>query len=394
MLLIFKFSSDKLSLENLAISYKHRITLYYLYLGESKMNNVSFIISVDSSYEMLSNFFETFLNDDFVKDSEVVAVNDCVDNISILNHLNQLNNKNDNITVINLKTKSGYGIANNIGVDKSTNDYLFFINTDVFAQKDCFEKMYNCLKNNEADCVQPLLIWPQNMRIQCAGSFFGPYYKNHLFAGRRPETIDFSKIPNSRQALTSALYAMKKETFYKYGRFDEFYYNKLESFELSYKLTLNDRKCICLVDAIAYHSQGAGRGQYYFDFYQQEAHFWSHFGNKITPDIVEYYKFQIDDNMYDQVCSVIAITQTRNVKELIQSTGLKICSFNEINGINPNKINLLDLLPYNIHKLGIPIIFFVENITNLLGNSKWFEVRKCNDIAMDTFANLLYVKQI
>ena len=107
MLLIFKFSSDKLSLENLAISYKHRITLYYLYLGESKMNNVSFIISVDSSYEMLSNFFETFLNDDFVKDSEVVVVNDCVDNISILNHLNQLNNKNDNITVINLKTKSG-----------------------------------------------------------------------------------------------------------------------------------------------------------------------------------------------------------------------------------------------------------------------------------------------
>ena len=124
MLLIFKFSSDKLSLENLAISYKHRITLYYLYLGESKMNNVSFIISVDSSYEMLSNFFETFLNDDFVKDSEVVVVNDCVDNISILNHLNQLNNKNDNITVISLKTKSGYGIANNIDLFKKQEELL------------------------------------------------------------------------------------------------------------------------------------------------------------------------------------------------------------------------------------------------------------------------------
>ena len=118
------------------------------------------------------------------------------------------------------------------------------------------------------------------------------------------------------------------------------------------------------------------------------------FGNKIIPDIEKYYKFQIDDNMYDQVYSVIAITQTRKVKELILSTGLKICSFNEINGIDPNKINLLDLLPYNIHKLDIPIIFFVENIMNLLGNSKWFEVRKCNDIAMDTFANLLYVKSI
>ena len=72
---------------NNIIRTQHRITLYYLYLGESKMNNVSFIISVDSSYEMLSNFFEAFLNYDFVKDSEVVIVNDCVDNISILNPL-------------------------------------------------------------------------------------------------------------------------------------------------------------------------------------------------------------------------------------------------------------------------------------------------------------------
>lgn len=37
MLLIFKFSSDKLSLENLAISYKHRITTnYHLLIPEKK----------------------------------------------------------------------------------------------------------------------------------------------------------------------------------------------------------------------------------------------------------------------------------------------------------------------------------------------------------------------
>lgn len=358
------------------------------------MNNTSFIISVDSSFEMLSNFFESFLNNDFVKKSEIIVVNDCCYSINILNYLNLIKLQNNNIVVINLETKSGYGRANNIGVDYSTNDFLFFINTDVFAQDECFHKMYKCLQDNYADCVQPLLIWPQNMRIQCAGSIFGPYYKKHLFAGRKPDTIDFQKIPQNRQALTSALYAMKKETFYKYGRFDEFYYNKLESFELSYKLTLNNKRCICINEAIAYHSQGAGRSQYYFDFYQQEAHFWTNFGNKIKPDIVDYYKMQINDCMYSEVYSVITITQTRNVKELISSTGFRICSYNEINGINPNSINLYDLLPYSFHKLEIPIIFFVENITNLLGNIKWFESRKCKDIAMDTYGNLLYVKQI
>lgn len=358
------------------------------------MNNASFIISIDNSYEMLTNFFESFLKNEFVKNSEIIIVNDCCNNSKTLNYLNHIKSINDNVFLISLETKCGYGVANNIGVCKSTNDYLFFINTDVFVENDCFEKMYAYLKANLADCVQPLLIWPQNMRIQSAGTFFGPYYKNHLFAGRNPDTIDFLRIPKERQALTSALYAMKKDTFINNGSFDEFYYNKLESFELSYKLTLNNLKCVCITDAIAFHSQGAGRGQYFFDFYQQEAYFWTHFGKRIIPDIVEYFKIQIDDAMYSNVYSAVAITQTRDVRQIILSTGLKICSYNEIHGINPCKINLYDLLPYSIHKLNTPIIFFVENITNLLGNTNWFKSRNHNDIAMDTYANLLYVNQI
>lgn len=357
-------------------------------------NKVSFIISIDSSYEMTTNFFEELLSNKFSKNSEIVIVNDCVDNVKTINYLNQINASYNNVILINLDKKVGYGVANNIGVDASSNEYLFFINTDIFTTENCFEKMLNCLIEKRAECVQPLLIWPQNNRIQCAGSFFGPYYKNHLFAGRKVESVDFSKIPDSRQALTSALYAMKKETFNKYGRFDEFYYNKLESFELSFKLTLAGKRCVCLTDAIAYHSQGAGRNQYYFDFYQQEAYFWANMGNKITPDITHYYKLQMDEEMYKKTYSVIAITQTRGVKELIQTLNFKISSYYEINGINPNKMNLYDLLPYSTHTLNMPIIFFVENITNLLGNSKWFEDRKCQDIVMDTYGNLIYVAQI
>lgn len=354
------------------------------------MNNVSFIISVDSSFEMTNNFFEHFLNDDFVKSSEIVIVDDCIDNIKTLNYLNQLSNKNQNIKLISLDSKVGYGKANNIGADISSGKYLFFINTDVFPEKDCFNKMLQCLDKEEADCVQPLLIWPQNNRIQCAGTFFGPYYKNHLFAGRKPESVDFSKIPDARQALTSALYAMKKELFYEFGKFNEFYFNKLESFELSYKLFLNGKRCKCLYSAIAYHSQGGGRNQYYFDFYQQEAYFWSNMGKNIAPDIVDYYKWQLTEEMREQIYNVIAITQIRGAKELISETNINICSYIEINGVNPNKINLYDLLPYSTHKSSIPILFFVENITNLCGNIKWFEERQPYDIVMDTFGNLLY----
>lgn len=358
------------------------------------MNDVSFIISVDSSFEMTTNFFERFFVNDFVKSSEVIIVNDCVNNIKTLNYLNKLNSINENVKLINLESKVGYGKANNIGVNESKNNILFFINTDVFAEENCFEQMLKCLEQNYADCVQPLLIWPQNNRIQCAGSFFGSYYTNHLFAGRRLDSIDLSKISRSRQALTSALYAMKKETFNKYGRFDEFYYNKMESFELSVKLSLAGEKCICLLDAIAFHSQGAGRNQYYFDFYQQEAYFWTNIGRKIVPDICEYYNMQITEKMRSNIYNVVLITQTRDAKNLIESLNFKICSYYEINGINPNKINLYDLLPYSMHKSTLPIIFFVENIMNLLGNVRWMSERNQEDIVMDTYGNLLYTNQI
>ena len=177
------------------------------------MNNVSFIVSIDNSFELVNNFFENFLCITFVKESEIIVVIDCVYNIKLLNYLSDLEQQHTNITLLSLKVKAGYGKANNIGVSKSNGKYLFFINTDIFANDDCFSKMYTALSSSKADCVQPLLLYPQNNRIQCAGTIFGPYYKSHLFSGRRPESINLSSIPIERQALTSALYAMKKETF-------------------------------------------------------------------------------------------------------------------------------------------------------------------------------------
>lgn len=358
------------------------------------MNKVSFIVSIDNSFELVNNFFENFLCDAFVRKSEIIVVIDAVYNAKLLNYLNDLKQYYNNITLISLEAKAGYGKANNIGVLKSSGEYIFFINTDVFANNECFIKMLSVLTSSKADCVQPLLLYPQNNRIQCAGTIFGPYYKNHLFSGRKLESIDLSTIPPERQALTSALYAMKKETFLKYGKFDEFYFNKIESMELSLKLSLNHKKCVCISDAIAYHAQGTSRNNYYFDFNQQEAHFWCNIGRKVKIDICKYYRLQLNDKMKDSIYHIIAITQVRDVLSIIKEIPIEYCSYIEINGINPNKINLYDLLPYSIQKLDIPILFYVENIATLSNNQKWFEDREQEDIILDTFGNLIYTSEV
>ena len=357
--------------------------------------DVSFIISIDSSFEMVNNFFEHLLQDEFVLSSEIIVVLDAITNSCTIEYIKQLS-KYQNVKVYILNQKIGYGKANNYAVKQSQNNILYFINTDVFAEKDCFTKMLSALKEENVACVQPLLIWPQNNRIQCAGSTFGPFYKKHLFAGRPLNSIDLSNYPQERPALTSALYAMRKSDFYQYGMFDEFYYNKLESFELSLKLSLNGKRCLCIHDAIAYHSQGTGRNQYYFDFYQQEAYFWIKMGKYFISDIQKHYRRQISKEMLKNTYYVISICQIRTVKQCLEDLGISIFDIYEINGISPNQINLYELLPYSLHQLDMPLIFFVENIMDLGKNKHWFEMRNCNisDLVIDTYGNLLPVSLI
>lgn len=94
--------------------------------------------------------------------------------------------------------------------------------------------MYDALESGVADCVQPLLLYPQSNLVQCAGTF-GPYFKEHLFDGNKADADIVKEMV--RQALTSALYAMKRSTFEELGGFDEFYYNKLEAFSCHIKYT-------------------------------------------------------------------------------------------------------------------------------------------------------------
>lgn len=351
---------------------------------------VSFIISIDSSYAMTNNFFSLFLNNHFVKNSEVVVVLDGVCNSNVISYCTELEQHYKNLKVYKIN-KVGYGKANNYAVEKSTGEYLYFINDDVFVEEDCFEKMHSKLIAGGIDCIQPLLIYPQTNLVQCAGTFFGPYYKAHLFEGNKTDA-KVVQIEGQRQALTSALYAMRRDIFYEFGGFDEFYYNKLESFELSYKLTLGGKICWYLPSAKAWHSRGGGRKQYSFDFSQQESYFWSRFGSTIKPDIAKYLSFQLTEEMTNKSFYTVVISQLRSWKEILADTPLKIDQYVEMPWIAPSSFNLWEIFPYEILQYKSPIVLIVENITYLTDNQYWFRLRNNPfDIAIDRFANVVNI---
>lgn len=354
---------------------------------------VSFIISIDTSFPMASNFFELFLNDPFVNENEVIVIVDGCNNIKIHTMLQKLSAQNANLKVF-FKEKLGYGAANNFGVKMSAGKYLFFINSDIFTSSSCYEKMLEALKNGAAECVQPLLLYPQTNTVQCAGTFFGPYFKAHLFEGNSPHAPVVKKN-GYRQALTSALYAMPRDVFEEYGGFDEFYFNKLESFELSYKLTLNKQRCLYLADAVAYHSCGAGRGQYNLDYFQQEAYFWSRFGSTVSPDLCAYLTQQITSSMQTQSYYAIILNQIRSWPQLLKKLPLNFSHIHESPLVTHTKINLLDTLPNSFLTDPLPLAFVVSNISQLRANKYWIELRNNPyDIVIDNCANLLLASEL
>lgn len=351
---------------------------------------VSFIISIDTTFGMVDNFFYLFFKNSFVLKSEVVVVVDGNYDARIREVLSVLQKKYPNLIVI-YSEKLGYGQANNLAVKYATGEYLFFINSDIFAEETCFEKMLNTLKNGTADCVQPLLLYPQNNLVQCAGTFFGPYFKDHLFDGNRMDAEIVTK-DGPRQALTSALYAMRKDTFNEYGGFDEFYYNKLESFELSYKIHLSGKVCWYLGSAKAWHSRGGGRSLYTYDFKQQESYFWSRFGSLVKPDISSYIEMQITNEMKTQSFYAIMMSQIRSWRTILENTSLNINSYTEMPWVGVDTLNLWNIFPSSFLNTSTPLLLIVENIKYLKNNKYWFELRNnSDDIAVDRYANLVKI---
>ncbi len=350
----------------------------------------SFIISVDSSFEMTNNFFEQFLAEPYVQQSEVITIVDGSDSYLLREYLKRLESKYDNLQVY-FQSKVGYGIANNIAVEKAHGSVLFFINTDVFADSKCFSAIETAISRNLGDCVQPLLLYPQNNLVQCAGTFFGNYFKDHLFDGNIPSAPIVTQS-GLRQALTSALYAMKRETFIRAGGFDPFYFNKLESFELSYKLTLSGKKCYYLAEAHAYHSRGGGRSQFRLDFTQQEAYFWTRYGMTVTPDIHVYLERQLLPEMKNHSYYSLILNQHRDWNSILDKISLTIKEIRAMPWIDHGTLNLFDILPHAFVHNKTPLLLIVNSIKQLRSNKQWFLLRNNPyDIAMDNYANLVFV---
>ncbi len=129
------------------------------------MPKVSIIVPVYNVEPYLARCLDTLINQT-IKDIEIIAVNDgSKDNSGKILETYQ-EKYPEKIKVLN-KTNGGLSSARNFGIPYATGEYIAFIDSDDYVEKDMYEKMYKEAQKGDYDMVECDFIWeyPNKRRI-------------------------------------------------------------------------------------------------------------------------------------------------------------------------------------------------------------------------------------
>lgn len=126
---------------------------------------ISVIIPVYNVEKYLEQCLDSILEQNF-KDYEVIAINDGSTDKSY-NILLEYKEKYDNLIIINNKSK-GVGAARNYGVELAKGEYILFLDSDDYVEKNLLDTVYPVAKNNDCD----LVAWGYNFVDEC-GNYVG-----------------------------------------------------------------------------------------------------------------------------------------------------------------------------------------------------------------------------
>lgn len=115
------------------------------------MSKVSIVIPVYNAELYISRCLDSIINQTYT-DLEIICVNDGSKDNS-LQILKKYQEKDERIFVID-KENAGVSEARNDAIKRSSGQYITFVDSDDWLEKDAIELMYKALIENNADVVR------------------------------------------------------------------------------------------------------------------------------------------------------------------------------------------------------------------------------------------------
>jgi GT2 family glycosyltransferase len=176
---------------------------------------------------------------------------------------------NDHIEPIFNDDNSGsFSSNNNAAAKEGKNDYILFLNDDVYPLRD--DWLYSMVSvldnNNKIGVVGSLLLYPDQKTIQHCGVFFSSKTNNlpyHMFYKQTIDSVsDFISHYRYYQAITGACMLVRRKDFEEVGGFNTEFFYSFEDIELCLKIKDKLKKgAVYCPNSVLVHNEGISKTQ-------------------------------------------------------------------------------------------------------------------------------------
>lgn len=174
-----------------------------------------------------------------------------IDNASTDDSINIIKKNYPKIRIIENKTNTGYGRANNLGVTYAIGEIIFFLNNDTVLGEDTLEKLVVYKRNNNLNILGPKILNYEGKEVH-VGYKCTIDYTGYIGSGHKTFFIDGCAL------------MISKEDFLNLDGFDEKYFMYSEDIDLCWRAHLYGMKVdICNATSIKHFAGGTGGTTHY-----------------------------------------------------------------------------------------------------------------------------------
>ncbi len=212
------------------------------------MKKISIVIPVYNNFELTLkciNSIKKHCRDD---NYEIIIVDDCS-----TDETKEFFESQDEVRYIRNKENRGFSYTCNRGAEVARGKYLLFLNNDTLLIDDILTKFLKTFeKHPEVGIIGAKLLYPDNT-IQHAGVIVYPDKKLDHFLRYFPADYPAANKIRELDIVTGACFCVKKDLFFKLGKFNEKFFNGFEDVDFCIRVRENGFKVLYNPEITLYH---------------------------------------------------------------------------------------------------------------------------------------------
>lgn len=361
------------------------------------------IIPVYQTPSILTLFL-TSLSETLEFPSQIIFINDGSGN-EVYNLLLSYGKKNQSencIVILNNLHCSGCVKSINSALNMISGKYVVMLDSDIILTPKWQSNILEFFDSTpDAGVVCPLLLFPQNNSIQCAGMLFSECMARRKFFLKKYRSEDFPS-PYKVQSGVFAFCAIKSHIIKQVGLLDTNFFNGYEDIDYQFRIRKLGFNIYINPKMIIYHWEKSNGIHRIYNKRNNTASLWKKYSFFIKNDLWECIRKQLDLLVGDDLLIPIDLCESRIDGIYFFEKIIPLYSISYVLDYSycvsiESSIWLPEILPIDSCHVQERYLFFCDTFIELLENDYWFRRRKKvrkDDIIVDLQGNVILFEEL